>query len=434
MMDFISKSIHILVNGEPYLIKVTEEEAPNGIFSLKSDHVFRELSDSDEASSESWSLEDEIEDEASVAISGEGEVNSSRNSSRGKKIEDDVEAAVEEMEEDVRDAQQLYRWTEERQNSIGAQTSAVNDIAFNAVGSQDKQQNNGDDKIQIYCTSNHEKSIADLETVSDNQTAQISRSKEGKSKWAADGPIGLSSPTEDDPIESNWTPSNHRPPKHDSPKSGGKAPIIVEVDKRIQKMGPISTNNESISNGSSLQKTQIEVRNRALPSEGHDAEQETSFWMGFRSESGEEREWMGRKQRKPKHRKKKKTRPCLAVYMEGRKEAQEHKSKERKNARKERNMEEKLPLFVPGTRNQVAGESITDSGIEKRNESLRSATDLRIAERIWAFAKEIGVGNHGNEPEVIQRLRDMEIRDREHHSTSKVSKVVLEGDEVARFK
>ncbi|GLT40340.1 hypothetical protein SLA2020_144820 [Shorea laevis] len=119
--------------------------------------------------------------------------------------------------------------------------------------------------------------------------------------------------------------------------------------------------------------------------------------MGFRSESREEREWMGRKQRKSKHKKKKKTKSCLAVYMEGRKEVQEHKPKERKNARKERKKEEKLLVFVPGTRNQVAGESITDSGIEKRNESFRSATDLRIAERIWAFAKEIGVGNHGNE-------------------------------------
>ncbi|GLT40341.1 hypothetical protein SLA2020_144830 [Shorea laevis] len=169
--DFISKSINILVNGEPYLIKVTEEEAPNGIFSMKSDHVFRELSDSDEASSESWSLDDEVEDEASVAILGEGEGNGSRNFNRGKKIDDDVEVGVDRMEVDDREAQQLYRWTEERQNSIGAQTSTVNDISFNAVGSQDKQQTNGDDKIQICCTSNHEKSIANLETVSDNQTA-----------------------------------------------------------------------------------------------------------------------------------------------------------------------------------------------------------------------------------------------------------------------
>ncbi|GLU22377.1 hypothetical protein SLE2022_384580 [Rubroshorea leprosula] len=120
--------------------------------------------------------------------------------------------------------------------------------------------------------------------------------------------------------------------------------------------------------------------------------------------------------------------------MEGRKEEQEHKSKGRKKIPKERIMEEKLPVFVHGLRNQAAGDSITDSGIENRNVTLRNAMDLRITERIWAFPKEIGVGDHGNEAKVIQRLRDMEECDRELHSTSKVSKVDLEGEEVAKLK
>ncbi|GLU22375.1 hypothetical protein SLE2022_384560 [Rubroshorea leprosula] len=111
VMDFISKSINILVNGEPYLIKVMEEEAPNGIFSMKSDHVFRELSDSDDVPSESWSLDGEVDDEVSVVFLGGGEVNGNRNSTSGKKVDDDVEVEDEVTEEEDRDEQPLYRWT-----------------------------------------------------------------------------------------------------------------------------------------------------------------------------------------------------------------------------------------------------------------------------------------------------------------------------------
>ncbi|GLT36898.1 hypothetical protein SLA2020_112440 [Shorea laevis] len=81
----------------------------------------------------------------------------------------------------------------------------------------------------------------------------------------------------------------------------------------------------------------------------------------------------------------------------------------------------------PRSQNQAAGKSVTDSGIENRNGSLRRATDLRIAERIWAFAKEIGVGNQGNKTEVIQRIKDMEDHDRKLCRILKVSKVALKG-------
>ncbi|GKV21472.1 hypothetical protein SLEP1_g31448 [Rubroshorea leprosula] len=63
IMEFISKSMIISVNGVPYVIKVMEEEATNGIFSMKSDHVFRELSFSDDHSSEAWSLNSDGQDE-----------------------------------------------------------------------------------------------------------------------------------------------------------------------------------------------------------------------------------------------------------------------------------------------------------------------------------------------------------------------------------
>ncbi|GLU19545.1 hypothetical protein SLE2022_357910 [Rubroshorea leprosula] len=283
--DFISKSINISINGEPYLIKVMEEKAPNEIFSMKSDHVFKELSDSNVVSSESWSLDDDVEDEASVAFLGGGDVNGGRSSTSGKKGDDDVEVEDEVMEEDDRDEQPRYRWSQEHQNTNGAQLSAVNDIAFNAADSQDKQQTNGDDKIQICCSSNHEKSIANLEVVPDSQGTQICQNKEcqiafnaadsqdkqqtngddkiqiccssnheksianlevvpdsqgtqicqnkeWQRKWVTEGPLTMSSPLEDDPLENNdnWATNNCRPLENDTFKFGGSKPTNEEAD------------------------------------------------------------------------------------------------------------------------------------------------------------------------------------------------------------
>ncbi|GKV53298.1 hypothetical protein SLEP1_g59830, partial [Rubroshorea leprosula] len=334
-----------------YLIKVMEEEAPNGIFSMKSDQVFRELSDSDDGSSESWSLDDDVDEEASVAFLGGGEVNGGWSSTSGKKGDDDMEVEDEMTEEDDRDEQPPYRWSQERQNTNGAQLSAVNDIAFNAADSQDKQQTNEDDKIQICCTSNHEKSIANLEIVPDSQGTQICQNKDWQRKWVTEGPLTMSSPLEDDPLENNdnWATNNHRPPKQDTFKSGSSKPINKEMDSRSRPSGRGS--------GANLEKS-------------------GNGWAKIRGNRN------SRRRRKPD------------------------------------------PASQCIWREEKRRESVTDSGIENRNVALRNAPDLRIAERIWAFAKEIRVGDHGNEAEVIQKLRDMEERDRELHRTSKVFVVI----------
>ncbi|GKV31769.1 hypothetical protein SLEP1_g40435 [Rubroshorea leprosula] len=359
-MDFISKNISIKVNGEPFTIKVMEEEATNGIFSMKLDHVFKELSGSDNESSESWSLGNGLDDELSDAFLGGGSSKNSRNTTGEKKDDNDVEVEEERrMEAETMDEQPHYRWNQKSQNSKGDQNSAVNDVSFNVDGSRDNLLPNGDDKIQYTCSSNNEGYIADKEVVLDSPEAQNTQNMDRRNVSAKDG----------------------------------------------------------------------EGNVRTVSTDLHNAVLELSFWKGFESESGHEQEWMGRKQRKPKRNRKKKSRSCCSVYMEEGKEERVPKPKERKRASKEQGMKERMPKFSPGSHNQVAGESVTDSGIENRNESLRRGTNLSIAEKIWAFAKEIGVGDRGNEREVIQKLEGMEDRDKELFRLSKVSSnTVLEGN------
>ncbi|GKV52906.1 hypothetical protein SLEP1_g59459, partial [Rubroshorea leprosula] len=93
IMEFISKSMNITVNGMPYTVKVMEEEATNGIFSMKSDHVFRELSASDNHSSESWSLNSDGEDVFADFVHGGGCSKDYGRSAVGRADEDDMAKA-----------------------------------------------------------------------------------------------------------------------------------------------------------------------------------------------------------------------------------------------------------------------------------------------------------------------------------------------------
>ncbi|GKU99398.1 hypothetical protein SLEP1_g12255 [Rubroshorea leprosula] len=82
------------------------------------------------------------------------------------------------------------------------------------------------------------------------------------------------------------------------------------------------------------------------------------------------------------------------------------KPNESRKVSNERGMKEIMSKFSLGSHNRVASESVTDSGIENKNESLHRGAELYIAEKIWAFAREIGVGDYGNKTERgLKRLK-----------------------------
>ncbi|GKV49956.1 hypothetical protein SLEP1_g56677 [Rubroshorea leprosula] len=82
-------------------------------------------------------------------------------------------------------------------------------------------------------------------------------------------------------------------------------------------------------------------------------------------------------------------------------------------SKKNRKLEELMPRFYSGDQNQIADELIVDGGIENRNRRLRFEVNKTNGDRIWSFAKEIGVVAQGNEDEVLQKLNAMEERDKE---------------------
>lgn len=61
----------------------------------------------------------------------------------------------------------------------------------------------------------------------------------------------------------------------------------------------------------------------------------------------------------------------------------------------------------------LSGMSISDSNIKNCNRKIRDRSDLSSAEKLWNLGKEIGVSCGGNEAEIITKIVEMEVRDRE---------------------
>ncbi|GLT86297.1 hypothetical protein SLE2022_044420 [Rubroshorea leprosula] len=141
-----------------------EEETTNGIFSKKSDHVFKELSGSDEVSSESWSLDSDFKDEVSVAYHGDGDAKSSRNSPSKRKVEDDdVDTAEATQVAETTVEHSIFRQNQGRQNSKNDIVSALNDSPANVDDSRESLHTIRTEKIQALCNNIHEGSTFEIE-------------------------------------------------------------------------------------------------------------------------------------------------------------------------------------------------------------------------------------------------------------------------------
>ncbi|GKU89426.1 hypothetical protein SLEP1_g3563 [Rubroshorea leprosula] len=76
-------------------------------------------------------------------------------------------------------------------------------------------------------------------------------------------------------------------------------------------------------------------------------------------------------------------------------------------------MEERPSLeFLPSFIDKIACDLIEESGIQNCNRSLRNQLGKQLAKDVWEFAEHIGRVAE-NEDEVIQRIDEMENRDRQ---------------------
>ncbi|GKV23685.1 hypothetical protein SLEP1_g33387 [Rubroshorea leprosula] len=122
VMEFISKSMNIRVNDVPFFIKVMEEKATNGIFSMTSDHAFKESTDAKASNSKMWSLYSDIDGAIDESVQGGGCSRHSFKCADGKVEDDDKErkANVESKNEMVDDVES-ENGREREKSQLGSQ-------------------------------------------------------------------------------------------------------------------------------------------------------------------------------------------------------------------------------------------------------------------------------------------------------------------------
>ncbi|GKV29210.1 hypothetical protein SLEP1_g38156 [Rubroshorea leprosula] len=359
IMNSISVMRQVKINGSLYNIKFTEEEFTNNFFSLKEDFLPNFQSDSEEH--ESWSLDSEEEENVQEAIA-----------------EDD-----QASEED------------------GESENEVNDVANGGVMSNGKIQNKENQKKEMTAQEGND-SIDQFQILNEEEgsvgTERLIQEHGKAAKLDVAEKVKETQMGQCERINS---------------KQQGKPIIIGESPEYEQStnMGqPINLRPESSpSHGKSKDFSRFSLTKTG----SSDGEEVDLFWKGHETDEARLQKWLkDRMEAKPK-KKKKKISLCCTVYQKsadadrGRLRARGRGkiSKKHKEGRTE-------PEFIASPNDEIADDSIGDSGIQNCNRLLQKQMRNQLAKEIWELAKQIGVSAE-NEEEIMSRIEEMESRDRQ---------------------
>ncbi|GKV42304.1 hypothetical protein SLEP1_g49718 [Rubroshorea leprosula] len=361
IMNSISVSREIKINGSLYTVKFSEEEFSNSFFSLKQDFLPHFQSDSEEH--ESWSIGSETED---YGCEKAVEEDQGIDISRELELEDDdvdrdrgtlggmshshVQQEEEETVERVADSLECF------QNSNGELIRKTEERVVQEAG--------GDDMTEV--------------------------SNEGRSKR-----LGLEKKTN---LGHRRQPTSHT----SSPNLVISTNMGLGISRPHQTEGVNSSSaNKSEYSGNRGSATVVSEEEMG----DHDGQDRASKEdLMKRTKRGKE----GFSQKR-----KKKIRLCSSVYLTSRSAdagLQRGKNRGRQNKKpKEGKME---PKFIASQDGDIAGGSVGDSGIQNCNQVLRKQLQTQLAKDIWDLAKRLGATAE-NDEEILQKINEMEGRDKQ---------------------
>ncbi|GKU96029.1 hypothetical protein SLEP1_g9310 [Rubroshorea leprosula] len=383
IMEFISRTITVTVNGALYKIKVMEEESTNSLFRMSSNWVSAEKWNSKDLES-GWGASDSS---AKYEVDSHGDY--SRNLDfpefeKGLQVEDDDVAQI---------------WWEKDERSVnkpkdgsdnGMQGKDVQEIGVSMTVESSQGMQSNDECQEIVPDSLN---LVQNQGNTNGDSINISADKELN---------GIEDTKGIEPIEDN----------NNGLLECEKIGLVVqEANKDVSGAGLVSKRIAAKPISRDQQKeTSMNLIKSKEPSE-------VNFWEGINSDSGKLAHWMVRgerkKQKKRERRQAKKARLCIEVFKHSRRcsETKGTKRGKRLLSYKDR-CSEIAPEFLPASQSRVAGISIADSDIKNRNQSLLGCHRSKEAEKIWEFGKKIGVTVDGNEVEIAQKIEEMEDRDR----------------------
>ncbi|GKV26410.1 hypothetical protein SLEP1_g35723 [Rubroshorea leprosula] len=143
------------------------------------------------------------------------------------------------------------------------------------------------------------------------------------------------------------------------------------------------------------------------------SDNEDVFWKGHKMERGRIEDWIGKQLEEMSSKRKRRVRRCSSVYLETSVRDVRAKRKRGRGKQSTQQMEGKpIPTFLPNPNGKVVGDSIGDSGIQNCNRSLKKQWQNKLAKEIWDLATQLGAMAE-DDNEVIQRIEEMEVRDRQ---------------------
>ncbi|GKV27862.1 hypothetical protein SLEP1_g36982 [Rubroshorea leprosula] len=191
----------------------------------------------------------------------------------------------------------------------------------------------------------------------------------------------------------------------------------AEVAKHIDEAGCSKRNeDEEASTGTEIvQETEGPKKhqeNKSNRPKARDRKSEISFWDDLGSDSGTEARWMNRNDGCGKRKKKRRAKSCASVYrksggLDGFLIQQKNKGQKKSAVETKKKI-----LFEKAPEKSIADNSINDSNIQNCNKSIEMRSRKRNMEALWSWVKELGVSAQTEEISVLQKLVDMESRDK----------------------
>ncbi|GKU86405.1 hypothetical protein SLEP1_g936 [Rubroshorea leprosula] len=355
IMETITVTREIKINGNIFKLKFTEEEATNCFFSLKHDFIPSFNSESEDR--ESWSsgsepeMMDEEDDRRNVEVQF------------GYPGEDD---------DDVRSCRNV----EERSKSIQISKGGG---AAKAVG----------DNLEEIQNSNASDRNRWPEGVATGLKVQASFSEIG---------------------EKEGEEINHNLKPRDQPMAGPNSQKESPI--------PIESTNVEVTQVDTVKEDLFTTQNRddsgiGEPTEEKGDGEEDAFWKGHESERSRIEVWIGKQMEEISSKNcRRKVRRCSSVYGQPRfSEATAGSKRGRKKMNPKQRKERPAPIFTANQDGKAAGDSVGDSDIHNVNRALKKQWQTQLAKEIWDLATELGAVAE-NDNEVIQRIEEMEARDR----------------------
>ncbi|GKV29201.1 hypothetical protein SLEP1_g38147 [Rubroshorea leprosula] len=395
-MDPISVQKAVKVNGDLYTLKFIEEELTNILFSLRQDFMPNFLSESEHE--DSWSL------------------SSSDYGNNQQDVEEDKTQKQSELinseEDDGRKSRRCRREAKGGAILVDSEVELASDKRSFSAGGINEGYGNSQSLL---------KDVETVEGVADSIDDGVKTDGTVDSRKDGLHGGGLNSKIDSQIIESEEADKEYvgQGAEHSNWRTGlclkrpnGKGVARACEEKSANSWVGAEPREE---NGPREEVMPGKKQKEDLKSK---AENSNTFWEGFESEEGSEKEWMGRTTQRDKKRRRKRAKSCSLVYQKTTKLGQFHQKKRgrgRSNSRETKG--EVIPEFLPGTSNSVAGGSIGDSGIENCNRLLKTQPSRKIAEDLWDFAKQLGVIAE-NEEVMIKNLEEMENRDRKAKAAS----------------